>query len=344
MSSGDSFLASRKKDVGGPLIETGLAQIGNWNPKESTNDGKEKVKTQRKPASAQMLVSSTDRYATAYERVNFPNKTTAANWILNNQRAALYGYFTRICLTQIQWQWNTPTIVEGKNDLILLDIVGTAGGLIFPTIAPGFYSPSGLAEEMQNAIQATPQGTAAGVTVTYLSGEGVNSRFRFTAVTAGYTLAFRPAVEGTQPGSDNKVINATYITIGATVTNTPSNAIETGVPTMLYSRYYDVLSTKLTTYQKVKDACTNPYNTSQEILARVYATPPNVATFFTQYQAPIAPYIMNISYPEPKWIRWTPNQSVYDFDIRVIDEYGEPMYWSATYPTEYQMTFLASED
>jgi hypothetical protein len=336
MSSGDSFLASRKKkDVGAPLIETGLAQIGNWNPK-AMDDGREKIKTQRNQASAQMLVSSTDRYKTTFDRVNLAGQATAADWTLNNQRAALYGYFTRLALTQIQWQWNTPTIVEGKNDILLLDIAGAAGATIAAELNPGFYTPTTLAAEMQRAILAEAAGTTAGVTVTF-----TNGRFVLTAVTAAYTLAF-VATDNSQPG-DDPIVNKTYLTIGATTTDTPAAVITTGIPQMLYSRYYDILSTKLTTYQKVKDASTNPSNTSQEIIARVYAIAPNTTTALTTSSLG-QPFILNVSYPVPKSIRWSPNQAIADFDIRVIDEYGEPMYWSGEFATEYQMTFLASED
>jgi hypothetical protein len=336
MSSGDFFLASRKKkDVGAPLMETGLAQIGNWNPK-NMDDGKEKIKTQRKQASAQMLVSSTDRYKDVFDRVNQSGQPTASNWTLNNQRAALYGYFTRLALTQIQWQWYTPTIIEDRNDLLLLDIAGAAGNTIIVKLDPGFYTYAALATEMQRAILTTAAGTAAGVTVTFTDG-----RFVFTAVTAAYTLAFVATAEILS--EDNNIANRTYITIGATTTDTPAAVITTGIPTMLYSRYYDILSTKLTTYQKVKDATTNPFNTSQEIIARVYATAPNTTTTSSTSLFEI-PWVMNISFPVPKSIRWSPNQAIADFDIRVIDEYGQQMYWSKDFPTEYQMTFLASED
>ena len=65
---------------------------------------------QRPPSFASMLVDSTDRYPRGYPD-DATGVTVSSNWKLNNQNAALYGYFTRLAVTQVQLQYNLPTIV-----------------------------------------------------------------------------------------------------------------------------------------------------------------------------------------------------------------------------------------
>jgi hypothetical protein len=52
---------------------------------------------------------------------------------------------------------------------------------------------------------------------------------------------------------------------------------------------------------------------------------------------------MTIDYNTPKHIRWSPDQAINNFDIQFKDEFGQIITWNTRYPTEYQMTFLASE-
>jgi hypothetical protein len=68
-------------------------------------------------------------------------------------------------------------------------------------------------------------------------------------------------------------------------------------------------------------------------------------------------FILNYTPNTPKNINWSPGQSIVDFDIRVIDEFGDVVPWSQytaftppntqqTYFTEFfefQLTVLASE-
>ena len=113
---------------------------------------------------------------------------------------------------------------------------------------------------------------------------------------------------------------------------------------MVYTKFIDICSSRLTQFQRVKDATTLINNTNTDVIARVYACPPNVTLNGAQPgQLFSTPWVMTIDYNTPKHIRWSPDQAINNFDIQLKDEYGQIIHWSTTYPTEYQMTFLASE-
>ena len=65
----------------------------------------------RQPAYAQLLVSSTDRYDNATEQFGSTTVTSSSSFIFQRQNYLLNGYFTRLAATQVQFQYNLPTIV-----------------------------------------------------------------------------------------------------------------------------------------------------------------------------------------------------------------------------------------
>ena len=290
---------------------------------------------QRPPASAMLLVSSTDRYATPWDRLLAP--TTSANWTLNLKQPVLNGYFTRLALTQIQFQWNLPTIIEGVNDKIDVQWLGTgAGNSDVVTLTPGFYTPTELATEIEDSITATTNGTTAAFTCTWT---GVY--FQMRCGTAGWNCLFNVYPANTDPEAE--VFNRLLFTIGG-LGDDLTNGFDTAPPPMVYTRYIDIVSDRLTKYQRVKDSSSSPYSVQQAIIARIYPCPPNQTLNESQPGQVFAqPWIMTIDYNTPKHIKWSPQEALHNFDIRLIDEFGDQVFWSTEWPTEYQMTFLASE-
>jgi hypothetical protein len=288
----------------------------------------------RPPASAHMMVSSTDRYNTFFDRLVSP--TTSADWKMNKAYNLLYGYFTRMAITQIQFEWFIPTIVEGKNSDMFLTIDDVQ---IYITIPTGFYSPTTLAAEIQTLVRADADYDADwNFTVT-----GTTDAFVFD-VDSPYEITFE-APYPDDVSSEAIAINRLYLTMGFYEDNfEPADRIVTGIPLMLYTRYLDICSSRLTNYQKVKDATTMPNNLTQDVIARVYPVPPgqSKSESFVENTFDV-PFTLCIDYNTPKHIRWSPDQAVNNFDIRVFDEFGELMYWSPEYASEYQLTFLASE-
>ena len=297
-----------------------------------TNSQEQSVVAQRPPSSAHLLVSSVDRYNDSFDRLLNPK--TSANWIMNKPYNLLYGYFTRLALTQLQFQWNLPTIIEGVNDQfdIFLDDI-----LIQTTIAPGWYTLSELAEEIQDGIRAADG---------YLLG------WNFTVTVVNGSLVMQATVPMTigvgQPGAEQQQVNKFMITAGLYVSeSTVVGGLQTivnGVAPMVYTKFIDICSQRLTQFQRVKDATTLVGNPNSDVIARVYPCPPNVLLNNSQSGQLFAePWVMTIDYNTPKHIRWSPDQAINNFDIQFKDEFGQIITWNTRYPTEYQMTFLASE-
>ena len=314
------------------------------------------AKTQRPPAYAHLLVSSTDRYRNFADRLISPR--TSANWALSKQYNVLNGYFTRLVITQLQFQWNIPTIFPGYNDAF--SIVLEDGGPPVTadiTIPFGFYSISEIAAAIVTAV------TAPGVVGTAFTNAGfavdvIDNSLEFSVTAPNTIWISEPDPTFTTEPSYYKCyytlgINANIIGFG----NTASSLRGSPAP-MLATRWLDICSSLMTKFQKVKDTTTLPQDKTSDVISRVYAMAPNVASYgataptgtlagaVTTYaiNQPFAgPWIMTIDYNNPKYIKWSSEEPLGNFDIQVRDEYGDQMPWSVEYPTEYQFTILASE-
>ena len=287
----------------------------------------------RKPASAQLLVSSTDRYPDSSTRLEYP--TTSADWKLNLRSYPLQGYFKRLAITQIQFQWNIPTIVDGKNDVFVIQIDGNPYVI---ALTPGFYSGEDLATEIEDEVIAQGGVDAASFTATFAGGA-----FTFE-IGAGHTFAFTIPPDTTDP--DTIINNRFLITIGATASSVnPTLSYTTGIAPLIYTRFVDMCSSYLTKWQSVKDNTTHPNGIVSSVLARIYAVPPNVLVNAAQAGQLFAiPWQMTVDFNVPKFIEWSPQETIANFDIQLRDEYGDLIYWSQDFPTEYQFTLFASED
>jgi hypothetical protein len=298
------------------------------------NTGEQPGVPLRPAAYAHLLVSSTDRYANQYDRLAFP--TSSSDWRLNKQGYLLNGYFTRLAVTQIQFFWNIPTIEEDVNDSLTFEYDGTAFTAL---IDPGFYDGAGLAAALQ-----TEMNTAAGlapntITVIY-SPEGY---FVFGA--PGHTLMIEPLDPAVAGQTLADIQNKLLFTIGFTSDwETAAPLLTGGIAPLVWTRWVDICSTTLTKYQRVKDATTLPQNITSDVIARVYAVPPNVSQNPAQDgQLFGRPWVMTIDYNTPKYIKWSPDEAISNFDIQVKDEFGNFVLWSQEFGSEYQLTILASE-
>ena len=308
---------------------------------------------QRPPAYAYLLIDSKDRYSTAQQQVlgNVP----ANDFHIQRGNALLYGYFTRLAITQVLFDWKLPTIVGGKNDTILIynSDADVSGQIIIP---PGFYTPQALAAELQTLIQNEAPLGLPGMTVQYSS---LNGGFVFES--NGDDWYFQdPTLSGitvNDPALQTTVLR-TYATIGVTATNLgPPNADQIlAPPNMIYSRYVDIVSKEMTKYQNVKDNDTSPQNQLSQVVVRLYTTPPNsfIPTGFVPGAPPNAvddttalgdrQFTICVDYNTPKHIKWNPNEALYNTDFQVYDEFGELLPWDNNlYPWEFCLTIVASE-
>jgi hypothetical protein len=168
-----------------------------------------------------------------------------------------------------------------------------------------------------------------------------------------------------------------YLMIGATaaVLDTVSIVLVTApsYPTLIYTSYVDVISNKLSQFMRVKDSETS-WSPDTSVITRIYLTNQGTITAptvlytdisgnaptqqinFQEFAVGSRPFILNYTPTTPKNIKWSPDQAVVDFDIRVVDEFGDQVPWDLAIPYpvgiltslsqqffEFQLTVLCSE-
>jgi hypothetical protein len=297
----------------------------------------EEVETYRPSASAYMLVDSLDRYGKDWP--NTTTFTTSSDWRLNSQTPVVQGFFTRLCLTQVNFQWNIPTILFNYNDLFQIGIVGT-GPIATIVLDSGFYTPTTLAAEIQaKLLLAFPLITT--ITCVYdtqlgsfVIDSGDSTQFLILAATSGTSNTVRRRQRCLETlGFMN--------TSGA---GSGSSKLFGNVPTMLATRFVDICSSYLTKYQKVKDGSTLISSPRQDMLCRLFAVAPNTRAPITATDSPgSTPFSILQDMNNPKFIKWSPDEAINNFDIQVRDEFGDILPVQQGFCSEYSMTFMVTE-
>jgi len=315
---------------------------------------KDKAITIRQPATALLLVNSDDQQL--FDKNGFRvDSTTPGRIFINNQRPLLFGYMTRLALTEMNIQWDTPNVNSSNNTLTLALYSATdatppvVGAPIFTriTIEPDFYQPTDLFEILQTAITASPQVTASGLTfvVEYDLTEG-NFTIQQTQVypsgnTRGYFKIFSSSAPQSLTGLQRLDDDILYC-MGIQPVTQPG-AEPTGFYTqingayapMLYTPYIDIVSNLLTKHQNVSDGTTASIYTSSK-LARVYFS--NETIINRHGDLPFSALEINASsvcnivgtrpitfrreFITPKQIQWENTENVDFIDIQVLDYKG----------------------
>jgi hypothetical protein len=240
-------------------------------------------------ANAILAISSTDRYIkSSGGNVNQPvSDTVIAQWrggfptssdfSIESPNALMNGYIDRIIISQIQLQYNLPTIIPGRNDILLINIENPAGsGTYIPLkilIPYGYYTPDELSAVTAAIINKTaelviPNWTASKfIIVSYNQGAtpgSIRQTLNFSAV--GYVIQsndptiriYFPAPTIEVPGltpDEFIIVYKTYKLFGFTLLNTLPDFLQVSQsqPTFLYTPFIDIYSDALTNYQKLKD-------------------------------------------------------------------------------------------
>jgi hypothetical protein len=291
----------------------------------------------RPPASAFLCIDSEDRYANgqnnpllaAENRVLFGASNPGNSFSIQKRQPLLYGIFKRVGLVQTQLFYRAPTIVANKNDEFVIDISG--GGTFNVNLDEGYYDASGLAAHIQAQVLALTGPPIPGFVCQY------DPQYGGLVMSQGAgTVQFAFNTGGPQ-GDD---INRTNITLGVQQGNL--NYATThflGTPQLLYTRFVDIVSSRLAKFQRVKDADTLATNKSN-IVTRIYLTAPNTRS---DPSVVCGPLDICVDPNTPKHSMWSVDEAIYELDFQLYDEYGELLYWAPEYNTEFQITLLASE-
>ena len=283
---------------------------------------------------------------------------------INKQRPLLFGYMTRLALTEVNVQWSTPN-VNSYNNTLTIGVWNNAEppvlqGYTRITIPVGFYTAPLLGRRIAQALNgnATLTATLGANTFNVIIGgllvsgpyvpfagttqTATDSNFTITTSSTTGSFAIMPynSVITGLPQLQDDLTNM----IGLTPTKLPGvpfyREITGGYASMLYTPYVDIISSLLTKNQNIQDADSAP-ETIGGILARVYLTNENITQrVITVTYAPTTG-IFNGStdnsfgcsessfrreFKFPKQIQWNSTENVDVIDLQVVDYRNNPLF------------------
>jgi len=342
----------------------------------------------RYPASAFFNINSIDRYATAltptaqFAKILLPvarqTAIPASNFNMSLQRNLLSGYFHRLTVSEVNLQWNIPTI-NSQNYIFSMTANDSSGNISSSNVVLTFdyYTYTELAAHLETEIRSafsskTPNLNALTVQwTTQYSGDGYTFIFNTendTVIEFNTGLVNSSGAINGNIGQATRAMYKFYNMLGITdaLISFPYNILATipSYPTLIYTSYIDIISNKLSQFMRVKDSETS-WSPDTSVITRVYLSNTNGisapllsqtgTTTFDTFAIGSRPFVLNYSPNTVKNIKWDPGQSIIDFDIRVVDEFGDLVPWNAKiiqptdaeeYTTEvfeFQLTVLASE-
>jgi len=306
------------------------------------------------------------------------NTQTSSNFQITAPGALLNGYIEKIIVSQIQLQYNLPTVIPGRNDTLYVTTQFQAEPeTTYEIQIPyGFYTPAELAAILEVELNATVQFPILNPPLQFIvtynpspldsNDNLVNNFFDIRVYDNGgnYTFYFPTPQDvfgfGNSDTDDARNLLRAYKLFGISIANAYQQAnyfqTSTRAPDFLYTPYIDILSDALTNYQPLKDTDSSTF-TRKGLVSRIYLSgigSPQGSAFTTSLGC--QPFILTYDLSSPKVIRWSPDTAVNSLDFQLRDCYGDLLFSDATYPnqgyqnyqfpfnTEFQMTLLCIED
>jgi len=278
------------------------------------------------------------------------------DFTIQSPGALIYGYINRIIISQIQLQYNIPTVNFDLNDRVVLLVVGV--GVLSIRIPYGFYYPDELAATIESLLAT--ESPASMIDVSYSTRNGFTFKSMASPPATIQFLTYRQITLipfMTTPLTTN--ILKTMKMLGISAFNTNPSTTQTSVlaPSFLYTPYIDFYSDILTNYQLIKDTDTS-VTKRKGLLARVYLSGSNTVQTTSGASGTLgcAPFVVTADLNTPKVIRWTPDVAIPSIDFQLRDCYGDliPGFNNFTelsgvnigdlaYNTEFEMTLLCIE-
>jgi hypothetical protein len=304
----------------------------------------------RMPSVALLCVDSAD--ANSYNSAGYAITVgTPAQIQINKQAPLLFGYMTRISLTEINLAWATPNVNERNNTLsIFVQGVDFCGNYRI-AVSQAFHTPSELAASVKTALDnldinsddvvwaVTHSPRDAFFTIS-ISGSTSGDPYFFSILPPNRSYIFTDTATdaGSDPVSTYAVEDDLTYMMGLTP---PAGAgtdiyktIKSGYASCQYTPYVDIVSSILTKNQNVRDNDSALRN-GQSKLARVYLSEPGARNQFTIDATGTAvdcnivgcrPFVIHREFQTPKVISWNTTENVDIVDLQVLDRLGYPIF------------------
>lgn len=309
----------------------------------------------RYPSVALLCVDSND------QQIFNPNgfridSTTPGRIYINQQRPMMFGYMTRLALTEMNIQWDSPNVSSNNNTLTFAIYSATNSSppvvelqdYIRIELLANFYTQDELAAEIQSLLNADPEVDANGLvfSVTYDEQEKNFTIFQTATYetapnrTKGYFKLISCSAPTALTGFPKLTDDLTYC-MGLQAVNYTNSTVEpTGYYTklvgayapMLQTPYIDVVSNLLTKNQNVSDG-TSAKEVTGSKLARVYFTNEYIINEHPDFESGtdivgvnntigVRPFRFRREFITPKQIQWNNTENVDAIDIQVLDYKG----------------------
>ena len=271
--------------------------------------------------------------------------------------AIIYGYIKKIVVAETQLQYNIPTVIPWRNDILWIVYSQNHSSeepqSVSIEIPYGFYTPEELAAVTQRLILNTDiQNIAPEFSVTYKPLDG----FTFKAGPYIFSPAnpcnfyFPQLSDIPNRGVTDQswlITLRCYRLFGINKINSDHGSllqflrgiqISQTVPIFLYTPYVDIISQTLTKYQKVRDTDSSQAKQSS-IIARIYLVgsgpsqptsgqPVSLDPAAGTYALGSRPFWVTQDMKLSKIIRWSPDEAVPSLDFQLRDQYGDLIYTS----------------
>jgi hypothetical protein len=353
--------------------------VGADNFRFTLDDPEKRARTIRHPKTAELHLDSLDRYLPGnlpgFSAPSTPQNAckligpiigassndSTNNCVIQTKRNLLYGYLSRVALTQFNLSWRIPTVVTGYNDLLSV-FNGTTTTLL--TIPQGYYNVNTLGIQLQTLLR-----TVTGLGALTVTNPDTQEATVGTSVTTGYAIATNSATpmaftygssdnQFVQIGRANRLIGLNRAGAGltpdyiasppSTILVTPSTTFTMGIPNFRYTDYVDIVSQSLTNYMDTKPA-NSAVNSPSAVIGRIWLTEYPLASQTTQYAWPqdgmwgMNAMTFTKTWTSPMWMQWSPNQALSTVDITLLDMFGIPLPWTSTLNTEWSCTLTVTE-
>jgi hypothetical protein len=321
--------------------------------------------TTRQPAVALLCVNSADQ-----EQFNKAtglrfNSSNPAKIYINNQQPALFGYMTRLALTEVSMEWDSPNVNDYNNTLTVgyYNNAGVQQGIVRLTFSNGFYTAPLLGKVVADALNANATLTAffGANTFAVTFGGLVCGTNPAVAGTTRVAIPFNYTIQTTSANGRFAILPYSVAYPGLAVlrddlTNmmgiTPSEtaltsytALQGGFASLQYTPYVDIVSNLLTKNQNIRDGTSSKSNKTSSILARIYLANENFTSreVSVTYAPTTGAFVgstdnaigtragtLRREFVYPKQIMWNNTENVDVIDIEVVDAKGNPLFYQPT--------------
>tara|TARA_R110000868_G_scaffold82003_2_gene231835 strand:+ start:1067 stop:2182 length:1116 start_codon:yes stop_codon:yes gene_type:complete len=298
---------------------------------------------------------------------------SGTNVKIDTGRALLNGYFSRVAITQMNLNYRVPTVVTGVNDLLFFKTFAPTAVLRTVTIPQGYYTYASMATTLQALmLAAAPE---LGVAFTVTAPNNLNPATPATSLITGFTFDTGNGaitmvfLYGGSPGTaltSQVRVAKTFRMLGMnrsllgftpefntggqpTADGTPYQSATGGVPNFLPTDYVDVVSQNLSNYKDAKDS-NSTVQAPGCVLARIYLTECPLNWASSTNGVPVDATVLGFTsmtfcktWQNPNWSQWSPNQTINTIDVRLLDMWGEQVFWTSSYPTEWSATLTLTE-